>query len=143
MEQAESRGRRPFRFCVVTPSRKLVDEDAWAAVLPAFDGELGVLPGHAPLMALLGEGAVRVERTDGARQYVAVRGGIAEITPGRVTVLTPEAALPQALSAEQIDAEMAQLLTEPSGNGAARAVREAGIRWAKARRRALSGGGGR
>lgn len=72
---------------VVTPERSVVDKAACDAVtLPGELGELGILPGHTPLVALLGVG--RVTWTDGGRKTaVAVRGGFVEVAGDAVRVL--------------------------------------------------------
>jgi F-type H+-transporting ATPase subunit epsilon len=77
---------------VVTPERSVVDKAACDAVsLPGELGELGILPGHTPLVALLGVG--RVTWTDGNRKTaVAVRGGFVEVAGEAVRVLADLAA---------------------------------------------------
>jgi F-type H+-transporting ATPase subunit epsilon len=95
---------------VVTPERALLQGVLCDEVtLPAWRGELGVLPGHTPLIALLGIGVVGYR--DGARrQTLAVRGGFVEIAGDAVRILADEAAAPEAIdeaksSAEKADAE--------------------------------------
>jgi F-type H+-transporting ATPase subunit epsilon len=77
---------------VVTPERSVVERAACDAVsLPGEVGELGILPGHTPLVALLGVG--RVVFADGGRKTaVAVRGGFAEVAGDAVRVLADVAA---------------------------------------------------
>lgn len=77
---------------VVTPERSVVEKVACDAVtLPGELGELGILPGHTPLVALLGVG--RVTWTDGSRKTaVAVRGGFVEVAGDAVRVLADLAA---------------------------------------------------
>jgi F-type H+-transporting ATPase subunit epsilon len=60
--------------------------------LPAAEGEIGVAPRHAPLLALLKAGEVRVQPVEGAEQSFYVGGGALEIQPSRVTVLADTAA---------------------------------------------------
>ena len=77
---------------VVTPERSVVDKASCDAVsLPGELGELGILPGHTPLVALLGVG--RVAWTDGGKKTaVAVRGGFVEVAGDAVRVLADLAA---------------------------------------------------
>jgi F-type H+-transporting ATPase subunit epsilon len=77
---------------VVTPERSVVEHVSCDAVsLPGELGELGILPGHTPLVALLGVG--RVSWADGGRKTsVAVRGGFAEVAGDAVRVLADLAA---------------------------------------------------
>ena len=100
---------------IVTPERSLVDRAACDAVsLPGELGELGILPGHTPLVALLGVG--RVAWTDGGKKTaVAVRGGFVEVAGDAVRVLADFAAGKDAVDAtdarrEQAEAEGRRLL---------------------------------
>lgn len=69
-------------------------EDATFALLPGAVGEIGVLPDHAPLLTSLRIGAMEVRRED-RREFLAVAGGFAEITPQGVKVLADAAELAQ------------------------------------------------
>jgi F-type H+-transporting ATPase subunit epsilon len=81
-----------IELIVVTPERQLLQETVVAVTLPGQGGELGVLPGHAPLMTELGIGELSY-RTANASQPVsiAVVRGFAEVLPDRVTVLAETA----------------------------------------------------
>ena len=59
-------------------------------VVPAHDGLLGILPNHAPLMALLGDGQLRVETPTGTMRF-SVAGGFIQVVDNRVSVLSEEA----------------------------------------------------
>jgi F-type H+-transporting ATPase subunit epsilon len=72
---------------VISPEASLYDGDATSVVVPAFDGELGILTGHAPLMTLLGKGELRVEGGAGARRF-AIEGGFLQIVNDQVRVVT-------------------------------------------------------
>src|SRR5262245_15408913 len=87
---------------LATPSHLVVSEEADEVVMPAADGYLGVLPGHAPLLALLGAGEVTY-RVGRAERHLAVSGGFAEIGPDHVTTLAETAERP-----EEIDAARAR-----------------------------------
>ena len=86
---------------VVTPERSVVEKVACDAVsLPGELGELGILPGHTPLVALLGVG--RVAWTDGGKKTaVAVRGGFVEVAGDAVRVLADLAADKDAVDATE------------------------------------------
>jgi len=88
---------------VVTPERLLVSEEVSAVQAPAADGYLGILPGHAPLMAELGTGFLNYE-AGGKRWYLAVHSGYLEILADRVRVLATAAE-----RAEEIDIARAQV----------------------------------
>lgn len=78
---------------VVTPERAVLDEAADFVALPLYDGELGVLPGRAPLIGRLGYGELRLRRGD-RTQRLYVDGGFAQVRNNVVTVLTPRALRP-------------------------------------------------
>src|SRR3954466_7481038 len=86
---------------VVTPERAVVDEAAEFVALPMYDGELGVLPGRAPLIGRLGTGELRTRKGGVTKRYF-VDGGFAQVRNNVVTVLTE-----RALKAEEITPEAA------------------------------------
>ena len=87
---------------IVTPERLLVRADVTAVQAPATNGYLGILPGHAPLLAELGTGFLNYE-VGGKRWFLAVHGGYLEILADRVRVLATAAE-----RAEEIDVERAK-----------------------------------
>ena len=72
---------------VISPEASLYEGDATSVIVPAYDGELGILTGHAPLMTLLGKGEMRVEGGTGARRF-AIEGGFLQIVNDQVRVVT-------------------------------------------------------
>ena len=81
---------RTFNLSVISPERKVFEGPAKFLVVPAFDGELGVLPGHAPLMALLGQGTLKIVTETGTRRF-DVSGGFVQVKDDVVSVLSEEA----------------------------------------------------
>jgi F-type H+-transporting ATPase subunit epsilon len=75
---------------VVTPERAVLDEPADFVALPMYDGELGVLPGRAPLIGRLGLGELRLKRGSEVRRFF-IEGGFAQVRANVVTVLTQHA----------------------------------------------------
>ena len=100
-----------FHLTVVTRERKIVETDAVEVVLPAYDGEIGVLPGHTPLLTLLKVGVMRY-RSDGNPQSLVISWGFAEVLPERVIVMAETARLPQEMDAATAEAEKAKLEKE-------------------------------
>jgi len=92
-----------LRVRLVTPDRILIDEGADAVELPSKSGYMEVLYGHAPLLAELGVGEVRLHGGSGGDQTYFVVWGFVEVLPDRVTILTQNAIKP-----EEIDAGEAQ-----------------------------------
>jgi F-type H+-transporting ATPase subunit epsilon len=83
--------------------RLLVREDVTAVQAPAANGYLGILPGHAPLLAELGTGFLNYD-AGGKRRYLAIHGGYLEILADRVRLLATDAE-----RAEEIDVERAKV----------------------------------
>ena len=75
---------------VISPEQTIFDGEAESVVAPAWDGELGILRGHAPLMALLGEGDLRV-KSGGRTEHFHVEGGFLQVVDNVVTVLSERA----------------------------------------------------
>jgi len=72
---------------VVTPRRLLVDEDVQMVTIPGLNGELGILPGHKPLLVAVGKGKLSYNRAQSSKD-IAIQGGYVEILPHRVLVFT-------------------------------------------------------
>jgi F-type H+-transporting ATPase subunit epsilon len=87
---------------VVTPERELLHEQAEEVEIPAKDGYLGVLPGHAPLLSELGSG-ILTYTASGHRRQLAVHGGFLEVGGDRVRVLADASEKP-----EEIDLDRAR-----------------------------------
>lgn len=75
---------------VISPERVLFEGEARGVVAPAFDGELGILPLHAPLMTLLGQGTLRVDLAAGEQRF-QVDGGFLQVVDNQVRVVTEHA----------------------------------------------------
>lgn len=75
---------------VISPERVLYEGEADSVVAPAFDGEVGILRGHAPMMTLLGQGELRLSAAGGERRF-AVAGGFLQVADDRVRVVTERA----------------------------------------------------
>ena len=93
-----------IELVVVTPERQLLRETVIEVTIPGLEGELGVLPGHAPLMTELGIGELTYRTATSSQQTsLAVVRGFAEVLPDRVTVLAETAE-----RAEEIDVNRAE-----------------------------------
>lgn len=76
---------------VVSAEESIFSGKAKFVALPGEAGELGILPGHVPLITRIRPGAVRIEKEDGGEEFVFVAGGILEVQPHGVTVLSDTA----------------------------------------------------
>jgi F-type H+-transporting ATPase subunit epsilon len=92
----------PLQLEIVTPERQVYSDTVDSVQVPGSEGELGVLPHHAPLVSTLGVGELRF-RKDGTEESFAIVGGFLQVRPDRVVVLAETADL-----ASDIDVEKAQ-----------------------------------
>jgi F-type H+-transporting ATPase subunit epsilon len=76
---------------VVSAEESIFSGQAKFVALPGEAGELGILPGHVPLITRIKPGAVRIEKADGGEEFVFVAGGILEVQPKVITVLSDTA----------------------------------------------------
>ena len=92
----------PLHLEIVTPERLVYQGDVDALVCPGIEGELGILPHHAPLLTTLGFGELRI-RTGGQEESFAIAGGFLQVRPDKVVVMAETADL-----ASEIDLEAAE-----------------------------------
>jgi len=117
---------------IVSPEKPVLKDDVDFIVIPASDGEIGILPGHTHLLAELAVGEMRITK-GGEVQLFAVSGGFAEVHPDRVSVFAETAEM-----AKEIDAERARLAAEKAKQALSRAVNSQDLENAQAAlRRAL------
>jgi F-type H+-transporting ATPase subunit epsilon len=91
-----------FQLDIVTAERVVSSDEVEVLVAPGIDGELAILPRHAPLLTMLKPGEIRVVK-DGEDTFIAVSGGFMEVMPGKVTILADTAE-----RVEEIDLERAE-----------------------------------
>ena len=92
----------PLTLEIVTPERQVFSEEVDSVVCPGIEGELGVLPHHAPLLTTLGVGELRIRR-GGQEEFFAIAGGFLQVRPDKVVVMAETADM-----AAEIDLEKAQ-----------------------------------
>jgi F-type H+-transporting ATPase subunit epsilon len=92
----------PLHLEIVTPERRAFEGDVDEVILPGSEGEMGILPHHAPLISLLGQGVLRL-RHGGEEQEFAIFGGFVQVRPDRVVVLAETADM-----ASEIDLDRAE-----------------------------------
>jgi len=80
-----------FRCVIVTPEQQAMDESVTQAIVPAWDGQIGILTGRAPLLLKLGTGPLRIDLPGGQRRTFKIDGGIAQMKDNRLTILTQDA----------------------------------------------------
>jgi F-type H+-transporting ATPase subunit epsilon len=92
----------PLQLEIVTPERLAYSDTVDSVQLPGSEGELGVLPHHAPLISTLGVGELRI-RKGGSEESFAIVGGFLQVLPDKVVVMAETADM-----ASEIDLEKAQ-----------------------------------
>ena len=92
----------PLSLEIVTPEKLAFQDEVDSVVLPGSEGELGVLPHHAPLISTLGAGELRL-RKGGQEESFAIVGGFLQVLPDKVVVMAETADM-----ASDIDLEKAQ-----------------------------------
>ncbi len=78
-----------LKVSVVSPEATLFEGEASSVVAPAFDGEVGILPSHAPMITVLGQGTLRVNGATNLR--FSVSGGFVQVVDDKVRVVTEKA----------------------------------------------------
>ena len=91
---------------IITPEKSALKDSVDFVAVPAYEGEIGILPGHAPLLTQMKPGALRFVK-DGETHLFAVSGGFAEVHPDRVDIFAETAEM-----AEEIDSDRARLAAE-------------------------------
>jgi F-type H+-transporting ATPase subunit epsilon len=97
-----------FTFELVSPERILFSGAVDAVVLPASEGDMTVLAGHAPMMTALKTGFLVIADTPGNGRRVLVRGGFADVNPRGLTVLAERALPEEEITQEVLDHEILQ-----------------------------------
>ena len=96
----------PVRVEIVSQDRMVYEGEADIVIMPGVDGELGILPNHAPLLTTLNFGFLKVRRAN-VEQVFTIAGGVAEVQPDLVTVLADRAE-----NVEEIDEARAEAARE-------------------------------
>ena len=82
---------RPMTCRVLTPNGLLLEREAVSVRFPAHDGLMGILPGHAPLIATVGKGSLAVRGRDDLAWFVDLQGGFMEVRENVVTIVAERA----------------------------------------------------
>jgi F-type H+-transporting ATPase subunit epsilon len=90
---------------IVTPEARVYSDTIDSVVIPTVEGEIGVLPGHIPLLAQVGYGELRVTK-GGATQLLAVGGGFAQISADKISILAENAINEEKIDEHAVEAAM-------------------------------------
>ena len=78
-----------MRVLVISPERAVFDGEADSVIAPAYDGQVGILPRHAPFMTLLGKGILTIRQGGGTSRF-RVRGGFLQVVSNTVRVVAEQ-----------------------------------------------------
>jgi F-type H+-transporting ATPase subunit epsilon len=96
----------PMQVEVVSADRVVWSGTSANIIAKTVEGEIGILPGHSPLLAVLEPSAVVVFCDDGTREVVAVEGGFISVSQGRVSILSEYARLSTEISVREAEREL-------------------------------------
>lgn len=91
---------------IVGPERRIWSGDATMVIARTVEGDIGVLPGHAPLLGVLVNGVAEVRPVDGAVLHAAVLGGFISVADNQVTILAESAELAEEIETSQAEADL-------------------------------------
>lgn len=95
-----------FKFDLISPEQVLVSEDVGEVLVPGAEGDFTVLPRHAPLIAMLRPGVLRIPGMDGKLDTIYVRGGFADVGPEELSVLAEQAIPLSEVNREMLEQEI-------------------------------------
>ncbi|MFN0054687.1 MAG: ATP synthase F1 subunit epsilon [Planctomycetales bacterium] len=113
---------QPLQLVLVTPETTLLDEPVESLQFPLYDGQIGILPGRAPLVGRLGVGELSI-RTSSTTQRYFIDGGFVQVKGGVVSLLVEAAVAVSALDAAQAEQELQSSQARPSHSDSAIAER--------------------
>jgi len=122
-----------MRCIVVTPEKTALSIDTTFAVLPLVDGEYGVLPGHAALIARLGAGELRITAGEGVMTNYYVEGGFVEVLHDTIALMTMYAVPAKELDLAQCEEMLEQAENSPTDTHALIKIRQEKLQDARAR----------
>ena len=112
-----------FRCTVVTPEEQIFDEQVSQAIVPAVDGQIGFLTGHAPALVRIGAGMMRLESSGGRAFTKFVDGGVAQFKDNVLTVLADRAIDPGSIDKAAVQKQLDEALAAGVGKNEAHIAR--------------------
>ncbi|MEM7476970.1 MAG: ATP synthase F1 subunit epsilon [Planctomycetota bacterium] len=120
---------------VVTPEQTELDVSAQSVTVPMFDGEMGILKGHSPLVGRLGYGVLRINADGGTKNYF-VEGGFVQVDNDVVSILTDKLIAMSEVTRSAADEAMQAAMEMPTDQPEVAAARERAVNRARAMARA-------
>lgn len=133
-----------YTLDVVTPERIMLSDQVISTIAPGYEGQLGILAGHAPLMTELVPGEVRVTLADGrTTSHIVISGGFMEVTAERTTILADFAERVDEIDVTRAETDLAaarQMLAEAESGSTQAAEAKQALAHAETRIRASRNG---
>jgi len=126
-----------FHCSVITPERAVLESDATFVAFPAHDGEVGILPGRAPLLYRMGSGELRVQSPQGDQVFF-VDSGFAQMLENRLTLLTQVAKKIEEIDPKAVEKQLEEAHRMPMKTDAEFKARQRVLRSAQAQRQILA-----
>lgn len=123
---------------VVTPEQTALEQQCEFVAVPLFDGELGIAPGHSPLIGRLGFGEMRI-KAGGQTTKLYIDGGFVQVADNVVSVLTNRAIPASKLSPQTAEAQLAAAAERPSNTPELMEIRDRAVAQARAQLRVARG----
>lgn len=117
-----------LQVALVSAERAIWSGTAKSVVAKTPEGEIGILPGHEPVLALLVESPLRIETTEGTKVLVAVHGGFFSVDADKVNIITEAAELAEHIDVDRAKAALERATHETDTDAAAAAQRRAQTR---------------
>lgn len=95
-----------FHCTLVTPEQQVLDGEVTYASIPAHDGQIGLMHDRAPLVAKLGDGALRLDFVDGGSRWFFVGGGFAQMKDNKLSIVADEAMPADQIVVAKTEADM-------------------------------------
>ena len=111
----------PMQVEIVGPDRNVWSGEASMVIATTIEGEIGILTGHEPTLAVLVNGVVQIAPTDGETVHAAVLGGFLSVADDQVSILAESASLSGDISAGDAESELRAAARADDAEGAARA----------------------
>ena len=124
---------RQFALEVLTPDGPVLSTQAVSLVLPAVDGQIGILGGHAPLLAMIGAGRLAIEHSDGKKREFFVSGGFANIRERSVSVLPEQCVDLAQVGQDEAHTELDRAMEMPADSPESRSRRHDAVVVAQAK----------
>ena len=113
-----------MKCIVVTPEKTEIDREASFVVVPLYDGEYGIGRGHAPVVARIGAGELRITSAEEGNAAFFIEGGFLEVSGETVSILTDRILLPEQVTLEEAKSRLQKAKELPQSNSDLAAIKE-------------------